>query len=55
MAERSQVALQVRIGAFILSGLLVFFAIIYLLGAQARYFERNAWAPPSSARGYSPS
>lgn len=33
--------LQVRIGAFILSGLLVFFVIIYLLGAQARYFERK--------------
>ncbi len=41
MAERSQFALQVRIGAFILSGLLVFFAVIYLLGAQARYFERK--------------
>jgi phospholipid/cholesterol/gamma-HCH transport system substrate-binding protein len=41
MAERSQFALQVRIGAFILSGLLVFFGIIYLLGAQARYFERK--------------
>lgn len=41
MAERSQLALQVRIGAFILAGLLVFFAIIYLLGAQARYFERK--------------
>ena len=40
-AERSQFALQVRIGAFILSGLLVFVAIIYLLGAQARYFERK--------------
>jgi phospholipid/cholesterol/gamma-HCH transport system substrate-binding protein len=41
MAERGQFALQVRIGAFILGGLLVFFAIIYLLGAQARYFERK--------------
>ncbi|HYB70588.1 MAG TPA: MlaD family protein [Candidatus Bathyarchaeia archaeon] len=41
MAERGQFALQVRIGAFILSGLLVFVAIIYLLGAQARYFERK--------------
>ncbi len=40
-AERSQFALQVRIGAFILSGLLVFVAIIYLLGAQGRYFERK--------------
>ncbi|MEX2224648.1 MAG: MlaD family protein [Candidatus Rokuibacteriota bacterium] len=36
-----RIALQIRIGAFILSGLLVFFAIIYLLGAQARYFERK--------------
>lgn len=36
-----RVALQIRIGAFILSGLLVFFAIIYLLGAQGRYFERK--------------
>ena len=41
MPDRAQVSLQVRIGAFILSGLLVFFAIIYLLGAQARYFERK--------------
>jgi len=41
VAERGQFALQVRIGAFILSGLLVFVAIIYLLGAQARYFERK--------------
>jgi phospholipid/cholesterol/gamma-HCH transport system substrate-binding protein len=39
MAEER--GLQIRIGAFILSGLLVFFAIIYLLGAQARYFERK--------------
>jgi phospholipid/cholesterol/gamma-HCH transport system substrate-binding protein len=30
-----------RIGAFILIGLVVFLAIIYLLGAQARYFERK--------------
>ncbi|HEY7655188.1 MAG TPA: MlaD family protein [Methylomirabilota bacterium] len=41
MAERGQFSLQVRIGAFILSGLLVFFGIIYLLGSQARYFERK--------------
>ena len=41
MPDRAQLSLQVRIGAFILSGLLVFFAIIYLLGAQARYFERK--------------
>jgi phospholipid/cholesterol/gamma-HCH transport system substrate-binding protein len=39
--DRAQLSLQIRIGAFILSGLLVFFAIIYLLGAQARYFERK--------------
>jgi ABC-type transporter Mla subunit MlaD len=37
----SNLGLQIRIGAFILSGLLVFFAIIYLLGAQGRYFERK--------------
>ena len=37
----ARLALQIRIGAFILSGLLVFFAIIYLLGAQGRYFERK--------------
>jgi phospholipid/cholesterol/gamma-HCH transport system substrate-binding protein len=36
-----RLGLQIRIGAFILTGLLVFFAIIYLLGAQARYFERK--------------
>jgi phospholipid/cholesterol/gamma-HCH transport system substrate-binding protein len=36
-----QFALQIRIGGFILAGLGVFFAIIYLLGAQARYFERK--------------
>jgi phospholipid/cholesterol/gamma-HCH transport system substrate-binding protein len=41
MADNRQFALQIRIGAFILAGLLVFFAIIYLLGAQARYFERK--------------
>ncbi len=41
MPDRAQSSLQIRIGAFILAGLLVFFAIIYLLGAQARYFERK--------------
>jgi phospholipid/cholesterol/gamma-HCH transport system substrate-binding protein len=41
MPDRKQLALQVRIGGFILAGLLVFLAIIYLLGAQARYFERK--------------
>ena len=39
MAERGQVRLQLKIGAFILAGLGVFLAIIYLLGARARYFE----------------
>jgi phospholipid/cholesterol/gamma-HCH transport system substrate-binding protein len=37
----SRASLQVRIGGFILAGLGVFLAIIYLLGAQARYFERK--------------
>ena len=41
MAEPRQRTLQIRIGAFILAGLGVFLAIIYLLGAQARYFERK--------------
>src|SRR5947207_15798738 len=41
MPDRRQLRLQIRIGAFILGGLLVFLAIIYLLGAQARYFERK--------------
>jgi phospholipid/cholesterol/gamma-HCH transport system substrate-binding protein len=31
--------LQLRIGTFILVALVVFFAIVYLLGARARYFE----------------
>lgn len=33
--------LQLRIGAFILVSLGVFLAIVYLLGARARYFERK--------------
>jgi len=41
MADGRQFALQIRIGGFILAGLVVFLAIIYLLGAQARYFERK--------------
>ena len=41
MAGDSGVSLQLRIGAFVLAALLVFLAIIYLLGAQARYFERK--------------
>ena len=41
MPDGRQFALQVRIGGFILAGLGVFLAIIYLLGAQGRYFERK--------------
>ena len=41
MAEPRRRVLEVRIGAFILAGLGVFLAIVYLLGAQARYFERK--------------
>ena len=41
MAQPRPRSLQIRIGAFILAGLGVFLAIIYLLGAQARYFERK--------------
>jgi phospholipid/cholesterol/gamma-HCH transport system substrate-binding protein len=39
MPDVRQLALQFRIGIFILAGLVVFLAIIYLLGARARYFE----------------
>ena len=39
MADRQPYALQLRIGAFILVALGVFLAIVYLLGARARYFE----------------
>ena len=34
-------ALQLRIGAFVVISLVVFLGLIYLLGAQARYFERK--------------
>jgi len=39
VADRRAYALQLRIGAFILVALGVFLAIVYLLGARARYFE----------------
>src|SRR5712692_6996946 len=39
--ESRQLTLQIRIGAFILVALGAFLAIIYMLGAQARYFERK--------------
>ena len=41
MPNGGRLVLQIRIGSFILVGLVVFLAIIYLLGAQARYFERK--------------
>ncbi len=41
MPDGRHFALQIRIGGFILAGLGAFLAIIYLLGAQARYFERK--------------
>jgi phospholipid/cholesterol/gamma-HCH transport system substrate-binding protein len=39
LADERRYALQLRIGTFILVSLVVFFAIVYLLGARARYFE----------------
>src|SRR3970282_917523 len=39
MPDGRAYALQLRIGAFILVALGVFLAIVYLLGARARYFE----------------
>ena len=41
MPDGRSFSLQIRIGSFILIGLVVFLAIIYLLGAEARYFERK--------------
>ncbi len=41
MPDGRQFSLQIRIGSFILAGLGVFLAIIYVVGAQARYFERK--------------
>jgi phospholipid/cholesterol/gamma-HCH transport system substrate-binding protein len=41
MPDGRHFALQIRIGIFILLGLGVFLALVYLLGAQARYFERK--------------
>ena len=38
MADDRRYTLKLRIGAFILVSLVVFFAIVYLLGARARYF-----------------
>ncbi|HET7875218.1 MAG TPA: MlaD family protein [Methylomirabilota bacterium] len=41
MPDGRHFGLQIRLGAFILLGLGVFLAIVYLLGAEARYFERK--------------
>ena len=41
MSDGRQLGLQIRIGVFVLAALGVFLAIVYLLGAQARYFERK--------------
>jgi hypothetical protein len=45
VADGRQFALQIRIGAFILAGLLVFVAIIYLLGAR----WAGSWKAPRCA------
>jgi phospholipid/cholesterol/gamma-HCH transport system substrate-binding protein len=39
--ERQRMAVQVRVGAFVLAALLVFVGVIYLLGARARLFENK--------------
>src|SRR2546428_10281181 len=39
MPDQRSLALPLRIGGFVLVSLAVFLAIIYLLGARARYFE----------------
>lgn len=41
MPDRRALALQIRIGVFVVVSLAVFVGIIYLLGARARYFERK--------------
>ena len=41
MPDRRTLALQIRIGVFVVVSLAVFVGIIYLLGARARYFERK--------------
>src|SRR5437879_12319022 len=41
MPDHRSLALQLRIGGFGPVALAVFLAIIYLLGARARYFERK--------------
>jgi phospholipid/cholesterol/gamma-HCH transport system substrate-binding protein len=41
MPDRRQLGLQVRIGVFVLASLAVFVGLIYMLGAEGRYFERK--------------
>jgi len=41
MPDRRSLALQMRIGAFVVVSLLIFLGVIYLLGAQSRIFERK--------------
>lgn len=41
MQDRRQLGLQIRIGGFVLVSLAVFLGLIYMLGAEARYFERQ--------------
>lgn len=41
MPDRRTLALQIRIGVFVVVALGVCLALIYLLGSQARYFERK--------------
>ncbi len=41
MPDRRQLGLQIRIGVFVLASLAVFVGLIYMLGAEGRYFERK--------------
>ena len=37
--DRRQIAFQTRVGAFILTALLVFLTLVYFLGRSGQYFE----------------
>ena len=41
MQDRRQIGLQIRIGVFVSASLVVFLGLIYMLGAEGRYFERR--------------
>lgn len=41
MQDRRQIGLQIRIGVFVSASLVVFLGLIYMLGAEGRYFERK--------------